>query len=217
MPKVLNIAIDGPAGSGKSTVAKMLSENLKIEYINTGAMYRAVTLLALENNLSDKNVTSLVEMLQLQEFMFQNGELFINGVNRHKECFRNKISQKVSFYSRIPEIRIILSKKQQEMSKKISLVMEGRDIGTVVLPKSKNKFFLEASVEVRARRRYQELLEKGEEADYQKVEAEIINRDKLDSEREHSPLVIAKEARVIDTSQMSINEVVKKIEENIYY
>jgi len=211
MSSFLNIAIDGPAGSGKSTVAKLLAKKLNLEYINTGAMYRAVTLLGLRNDVGSQEIDKLVELIKAHSMDFVKGELYIDGVNEHANLFKNEISLQVSYYCQPKEVRKMLVKKQQEIAAKTDIVMEGRDICTVVLPHTKNKFFVDASVDIRAKRRYLELKEKGEPADLEQLKVEIARRDKIDSEREVDPFKKAPDAIFIDTSELSIEEVVEAI------
>lgn len=210
--KNISIAIDGPAGSGKSTVAKIISEILKIEYIDTGAMYRALTLKVLDLKLDPKSAKDVISTFEKSSIDFNNNHIYLDGVNVDKEIRNNIINQNVSYIAIIKEVREGMVQVQQNLAKTKSVIMDGRDIGTVVLPSADYKFFITASVEERGRRRYEELIAKGEKnISLEAIQKEIENRDKIDSNREVSPLVQAEDAHLIDTTHMTIDEVVKKI------
>ncbi|MBS4804149.1 MAG: (d)CMP kinase [Clostridium sp.] len=207
----LSVAIDGPAGAGKSTIAKLVAKEFDLMYINTGAMYRAVALKAEENNIGDKDIDALCSLISTFEMKFENDDLILNGENIQDKITMPEISKIVSKYASIKEVREILVKLQREMSNKFDVIMDGRDIGTVVLKDSKFKFFLTATPEARAERRYKELTNRGLDVDYSTILEDIIKRDYIDSNREVDPLKKADDAIEIDTTKLSINEVVKEI------
>ncbi len=208
----ITIAIDGPAGAGKSTIAKKVAEILSIEYIDTGAMYRAITLKVLNEGLDPKSVEDVKSVLGRTSIDFRNNHIYLDNKNVDKEIRENRISKNVSYVAKIKEVREAMVKIQQELAKTKSVIMDGRDIGTVVLPNADYKFFIVASVEERARRRYKELLEKGEEGiSYEDVKKEIENRDRIDSTREISPLVKSQDAYLLDTTGKTVDECVEEI------
>lgn len=211
MNKKITIAIDGPAGAGKSTIAKILGEKLNLIYINTGAMYRAVTFKALENKIEPNDISKLVKLIDTMDICFVNDELILNGVNINKSLTTPEISNTVSKYASIKEVRIKLVEIMRRMSDKYNVIMDGRDIGTVVLKNANYKFFLTASAKERAERRYNELKEKNIDVDYDNILEEIIKRDHLDSTREVDPLKKAEDAIEIDTTGLNIKEVVAVI------
>lgn len=211
MNKKMTIAIDGPAGAGKSTIAKIIGEKFNLIYINTGAMYRAVTLKALENNIKPEEVSKLVNLIDKMDICFINDELILNGNNINSLLTTPEISNTVSKYASIKEVRIKLVEIMRRMSKKYNVIMDGRDIGTVVLKDANYKFFLTASSKERAERRFKELNEKGIAVDYNNILEEIIKRDYLDSTREVDPLKKAEDAIEIDTTGLNIMEVVDSI------
>ena len=206
------IAFDGPAGSGKSTIAKIISEKLGITYLDTGAMYRAVTLYFLENNV-DFNDESQVEInLEKIELEFINDELYLNNKDVSVQIREKNVNDNVSFVSAIRIVREKMVDLQRKMSGKKSVVLDGRDIGTVVFPNADYKFYVTASVDVRTRRRYEEELQKGiSNLSFDEVKKSMENRDYIDSNREVTPLRKADDAIEIDTSDMSIEEVLEKI------
>jgi cytidylate kinase len=209
--KKLIIAIDGYSSSGKSTIAKSLAKKLGYIYIDSGAMYRAITYKLLKNNINAENIGEIKEILKNTsiDFSIQNGE---NIIFLDNECVEDKIrtlyiSSHVSEISAIPEVREFLVKIQRELGKKGGIVMDGRDIGTVVYPNADIKFFIDADIEIRAKRRYLELKEKkGEAVNLDKVKNNLIKRDKIDSSRAHSPLKLADDAIVINTDNMTKEE-----------
>lgn len=209
---IYSIAIDGPAGAGKSTIAKLVSKKLNIEYIDTGAMYRALTLKVLNNNLNPQNPVDVIEIMESTEIDFINNHIYLDGQLVDKEIRENIINKNVSYVAIIKEVREGMVKLQQQMAKTKSVVMDGRDITTVVLPNANFKFFITASVEERGRRRYKELLEKGDTSiTLEQIINEIEKRDNIDSNREISPLKIAEDSYVIDTTNMTIEECVESI------
>ncbi|MDU4049939.1 MAG: (d)CMP kinase [Clostridium perfringens] len=211
MNKLITVAIDGPAGAGKSTIAKIIGEKFNLMYINTGSMYRAVTLKALENNISAEEVDKLLVMIDGMDMHFENDELILNGENINSLITMPNISKNVSAYASIREVRERLVNLMRKMALKYSVIMDGRDIGTVVLKDANFKFFLTASPEERADRRYKELMGKGLEVNYDEILQDIIKRDYLDSNREVDPLRKAEDAIEIDTTGIGIMGVVEKI------
>jgi CMP/dCMP kinase len=202
------VAIDGPAGAGKSTIAKLLAKRLDLMYINTGAMYRSLTLAALDNNVSADNIETLCELLESMKMYFIKDNLFVNGVDVSDRITMPDVSKSVSKYAAISEVRQRLVKIQREMSSQYNVIMDGRDIGTVVLKDAAFKFFLTAAPEKRAQRRHRELISKGISVVYEDILKDIIKRDYEDSHREVDPLVKAEDALEIDTTDMTIDGVV---------
>ena len=211
----MSIAIDGPAGAGKSTIAQKLSKIYKLMYINTGAMYRAVTLVALKNNILPNDVKALTELVLKLNMHFENDRLLLDNVDINDEITTPYIGNNVSNYAAVPEVREILVQLQQVMAGKYDVIMDGRDIGTVVLKNSKYKFFLTATAEERARRRFNEFKEKGMEVKFDDILDDIVKRDYIDTHREYNPLRKAIDAIEIDTSFMNIDQVVNSISEHI--
>ncbi|WP_298836438.1 (d)CMP kinase [Clostridium sp.] len=219
MTMEISIAIDGPAGAGKSTIAKTIGKKFNLMYINTGAMYRAVTLKAMDANISEDNVHDLVKLVGSLEMHFVEDHLYVNNEDLTNMINMPNISNNVSKYAAVPEIREILVKLQKDIAKKFNVIMDGRDIGTVVLKEAPFKFYLTASSEERAKRRYEELMAKGIEVDYNTILKDIIKRDFIDTHREINPLTKAKDAIEIDSSDLDIdgvvNEIVSYINSNI--
>lgn len=211
----VKIAIDGPAGAGKSTVAKKLAKLLGFTYIDTGAMYRAITLKVLRENISLEDEERIVEVARKSDISLDGERVFLDGEDVSEEIRKPIISEKVSVVSQIPEVREILVKKQRKIAEGKNVVMDGRDIGTVVLPDAQFKFFLTASLEERGRRRYKELKNKGTEVKYEEVLEEIKKRDSLDSGRKTSPLTVPQGAILIDTTDLTEEEVVERVYEAI--
>ena len=217
--KKLTIAIDGHASTGKSSIAKELALSLCYTYINSGSMYRAVTLYAVENNLMnliDNNIDQFINQLNNNKIHFkfnQNfiSEIFLNDRNIENEIKSLKVSRRVSIVAAIPEIRKEMVKLQKNIDRNKGIVMDGRDIGSVVFPDADLKLFLTASPEVRAKRRYKEMIDSGEKVEFQEVLENITSRDNLDSTRKDSPLIIQKDAIVIDNSFLSIEDQLLKI------
>lgn len=205
------IAIDGPAGAGKSTISKIIAKKLNIEYIDTGAMYRAVTYYFLKNNIDFKNETEIVQELEKIDIDFTDNKIFLNGKDVSKEIRTKEVNENVSNVSAVESVRIKMVDLQRSMSIKKSVLLDGRDIGTVVFPNANYKFYLIASVDIRAKRRFLEEKEKGVNLDINQIKKSIQNRDYIDSTRSISPLKKADDAIEIDTSDMSIDEVVNKI------
>jgi cytidylate kinase len=211
----LIIAIDGPAGSGKSTSAKLVAQKLGYLYIDTGAMYRAVTFLALENNVIG-NESEIVELARQNkiELEFTDGEtkVFLNGHDVSKEIRSTEVNKHVSNVSKIKDVRSLLVEKQRIMGKSGSgVVMEGRDITTVVFPNADVKIFLTASLDERANRRTKEYADTGSQVSVDDIKSNLSNRDRIDSTRDDSPLTKADDAVVIDTTNVTISEQVDLI------
>ncbi|MGM9978787.1 MAG: (d)CMP kinase [Clostridium sp.] len=206
-----SVAIDGPAGAGKSTIAKLVSKEFNLMYINTGAMYRAVALKAKENNLAPSDIEKLCSLIETMKMEFKEDDLILNGENVQDKITVPEISSIVSEYAKIKEVREKLVKLQREMSKKFNVIMDGRDIGTVVLKDAPFKFFLTATAEERAHRRFLELKGRDISCDYDKILSDIIERDYKDSHRETDPLRKADDAIEIDTTGLNIKEVTEKI------
>lgn len=212
MNKNFSIAIDGPAASGKSTVAKIISKRLNIEYIDTGAMYRALTLKVLNENIPFSNTSSIIKLTKNTIIDFKNNHIYLDGKKVDKEIRKNIINQHVSQIAKIGQVREELVKIQQNIARNKKVIMDGRDIGTVVLPNAKYKFFIWASLDERAKRRYLELKNKGEKnINLNQIKKEISMRDKIDSSRKVGPLIKSPDAYTIDTTDKSIDETVKEI------
>ena len=211
----LSVAIDGPAGAGKSTIAKIVADKLDLMYINTGAMYRAVTVKALEKNIAFTEIDKLMEMINTMDIYFENDDLFLNGENINDQITHPNISKRVSEYASVREIRVKLVEQMRKMSEKYNVIMDGRDIGTVVLKDAPYKFFLTASATERADRRFKELTGKGLEVNYDEILEDIIKRDEYDTNREVDPLRKADDALEVDTTGLNIQEVVSEILKNI--
>lgn len=211
----ISVAIDGPAGAGKSTIAKLVAKEFNLMYINTGAMYRAVALKAQENNLQPEEVEKICNLISTMEMHFENDDLILNGENIQEKITMPEISSIVSAYASIPEVRAILVKLQRDMSDKFDVIMDGRDIGTVVLKNASFKFFLTASAEERANRRYRELKSRDVNCSYDQILKDIIERDYKDTHRATDPLKKADDAIEIDSTSVDINGVVKIINEYI--
>ncbi|MHC1721184.1 MAG: (d)CMP kinase [Clostridiaceae bacterium] len=211
----LTIAVDGPAGAGKSTIAKIISEKFNIMYINTGAMYRAVTLFALRNNIPPDDTNGLCRLIGSLKMHFDKNRLIVNGEDVSELIVHPDISKRVSEYAAVREIRELLVKLQQGMALQYGVIMDGRDIGTVVLKDAFIKFYLIAGAEERARRRYKELTEKGLDVHCETILEDINKRDHIDSNRECNPLKKAADAIEIDSSLLNIDEVVQVMSDYI--
>ncbi|MDR6300443.1 (d)CMP kinase [Mesonia maritima] len=219
MKKII-IAIDGFSSTGKSTVAKQLAKKLGYVYVDTGAMYRAVTLYAMQHNFiskeyfkKEKLINSLAEIKLEFHFNTEKGfaEIYLNGKNVENEIRTLSVSQFVSTIAAVPEVRKMQVKQQHELGEKKGIVMDGRDIGTVVFPQAELKIFMTASAETRAKRRFDELIAKGENVTFQEVIQNIEERDKVDSSRKDSPLKKAEDAIVVDNSHLNPDEQFQKI------
>lgn len=211
----MRIAIDGPAAAGKSTVAKMIAKKLEYVYIDTGAMYRALTWMALNTNTDVHDEDSLGELAENVNITFENAnngqEVYLNGKNITSDIRNHDVTNNVSYVAQHGKVREKLVDMQRELADHGNVVMDGRDIGTFVLPNAEIKVFLVASVEERAERRHKENLEKGFESDLEQLKEEIRRRDEIDSKREVAPLVKAEDAVEIDTTSKSIDEVAEAI------
>ena len=209
------IAIDGHSGCGKSTTSKLVAEHFNYKYLDSGAMYRAITLYLLRNKISYDNEDAISNNLKniIITFKYVNGNqnTFLNNENVEKEIRGDKISNNVSKYSSISIIREHLVSIQKEMGKRKKIVIEGRDITTVVFPDAEIKIFMTADIEVRAKRRFEDMKNNNPEVTYSDVLENLSERDSKDSNRKDSPLRIADEAIVIDTSDLEINEQTHKI------
>lgn len=207
MSKKIVIAIDGPAGSGKSTAAKNLAERLGLVYVDTGAMYRAITYAAIRKGIADdeKAVIELAKSIKIRlKFVDGLTRVFVNGEEVTEKIRTSEVNEKVSGISKIPEVRAELVKIQRKLGEEGNLIAEGRDTTTVVFPDADLKIFLTASIDERARRRYKEFVEKGVQISLEEVKANLEKRDKMDSEREVSPLKKANDAIVFDNTHTSI-------------
>ncbi len=212
MTRNYSIAIDGPAGAGKSTVAKIVAKKLNFEYIDTGAMYRAYTLKVLQNNLDPENQNEVKSLLDSTDIYFVDNQIYLDGKMIDDEIRDNRISDNVSYIASIKEVRSKMVSLQQKMAASKSVVMDGRDITTVVLPKADYKFYVTASVEERGNRRYLELMNKGvQDITLQSVIENIRRRDEIDSTREESPLTRTEDSVLVDTTDLSIEETVDMI------
>jgi cytidylate kinase len=215
LTKKITIAIDGFSSTGKSTLAKQLAKHLGYIYVDTGAMYRAVAFFAMQNNLISSDSFNKVELVNqlkdiILEFKFNTdlgfAEMYLNGDNVEKAIRTIEVSGFVSKVAEVSEVRAKLVEQQQEMGKNKAIVMDGRDIGTVVFPDAELKVFMTASASTRAQRRYDELLQKGDVVTYEEVLKNVEERDYIDTHREDSPLVMASDAVEIDNSYLNREE-----------
>ncbi|MBQ9028633.1 MAG: (d)CMP kinase [Lachnospiraceae bacterium] len=212
---MINIAIDGPAGAGKSTIAKAVAAKKGYIYVDTGAMYRAMALFILRNGIDPEDAAAISAKCTEADITIEYRDgaqvVLLGGENVNDYLRTPQVSDMASRTSVNGDVRRKLVELQQQLARRQNVVMDGRDIGTVVLPDAQVKIFLTASVEVRAGRRYKEMNEKGEEADLEAIKAQIKERDERDMNREISPLKQAEDAVLVDTSDMSIDEVVERI------
>ena len=219
MDKKLIIAIDGPAGAGKTTIAKSLASKLNIPYISTGALYRALALKCLQNGLdaSSEDVATQIANTTTVSTTYQNGRqiIWLDGVDVTDKLYTDSVSDVASKISTHKVIRRHILEAQRKIAQNQSVVMDGRDIGSIVLPMANYKFYLDADVGVRAQRRYDELIKKGEKVSYQEVLDDLKERDFRDKTRNISPLVVCKDAIAIDCTNLSISQVVDKFLEYI--
>lgn len=204
------IAIDGPSGAGKSTVAKLLSKELGFEYIDTGAMYRALAYKAYNQGI-EINESQIEDMLKTTHIDYHDNQIYLDGKNVENLIREETISLAASKISALKIVREKMVELQRKIAANKNAVLEGRDIGTIVFPDADYKFFITASVEERAKRRYEQLKAGNIKADYDSVLRDLIKRDQNDSTREHAPLKMAEDAVYIDTSKMELKEVVKTI------
>ncbi len=210
-----NVAIDGPAGAGKSTIAKRIARRLGYIYVDTGAMYRAMAYYLIQNQVDAADQEAIAAACQHADISicYQDGEqvVLLNGENINAYLRTEAVGNMASVSSVVPEVRKKLVELQQKLARETDVVMDGRDIGTVVLPDADVKVYLTASVETRAKRRFLELQEKGEPADLAKIAADIEDRDYRDMHRDISPLRQAEDATLVDSSDMTIDQVVERI------
>jgi len=210
-----NVAIDGPAGAGKSTIAKAVAKKKNLIYVDTGAMYRAMAVFMIREGISADDVDAICSKCQEADITlgYENGEqvVYLAGENVNAYLRTEEVGNMASAISPHPPVRAKLVELQKALAAKNDCIMDGRDIGTCVLPNAQVKIYLTASSEVRAKRRYDELTAKGESCDLEKIKADIEERDYRDMHREHSPLKQAEDAILVDTSQMTIDEVIEHI------
>jgi len=216
----LIIAIDGPAAVGKSTMGKLIARELSYTYIDTGAIYRAITWKVLKNNISKNDENMISDLVSNTCITIERENtnslkdyyhIFVDGEDVTEEIRNPRIDQNVSQIARLPKIRKQLIYPQRELAEKGNIVMEGRDIGSVILPKADIKLYFTASEEERIKRRYKELIDKGYNVDYEEVKKQIVQRDEIDSKRKYAPLIKAKDAVLIDSTEKSIEEVKDEI------
>lgn len=211
----VNIAIDGPAGAGKSTIAKLLAKKMGFVYVDTGAMYRAMAYYFLTNQIDSNNQDQIESAAQSVDvtLKYEEGQqiVLLNGENINDKIRNEEVGNMASATSIYPKVRTKLVALQQKLAETTNVIMDGRDIGSVVLPNADVKFYLTASSEVRAKRRFDELSAKGIECDINQIEKDIIERDDRDMHRETSPLTICDDAVLVDSSYMTIEEVVDKM------
>lgn len=211
----MNIAIDGPAGAGKSSIAKLVAKRMNYVYVDTGAMFRTMAYYFMNENMDvakEEAVTENCDKIDIS-IQYQEGEqhIFLNGTDVSSEIRREEVGKAASVIAKYPAVRTKLLNLQREIAAKNDVIMDGRDIGTVVLPQAECKVYLTASSRERARRRYKELQEKGEVCDLNEIEKDIIARDEQDMSREIAPLKQAEDATLVDSSDMTISEVVEEI------
>ncbi|WP_425800386.1 (d)CMP kinase [Desulfitobacterium sp. Sab5] len=214
MKKNLQIAIDGPAGAGKSTIAKAIAKRLGIFYVDTGAMYRAIALKSLRLNIPVDHEEEVGHMVQQTEIELDHSEerrVFCDGQDVTEAIRSPEVSRKVSTIAAYPVVRQRLVQLQRQEAKRGAVIMDGRDIGTFVLPEADLKIFLTASIEERAHRRWRELLKAGKEVPVNEVKQDMEKRDRQDTEREASPLQPAHDALILDTTELTIEEIVDRI------
>ncbi len=212
---MLNIAIDGPSGAGKSTIAKEIAKRLNIIYLDTGAMYRAIGLKAVRLNIDtndSEGVTAILDDTNI-EIKYQDGVqiIYLDGEDVSTAIREHHISKAASNVSKIPAVRLKLVKMQREIAAKNNVVLDGRDITSYVLKDANNKFYLTATPEERAKRRYKELLEKGQNVQYDTILADINDRDYNDTHRDFAPLTLTEDSMYIDSTNLTINEAIDKI------
>ena len=210
-----NVAVDGPAGAGKSTIAKLVAKKKGYIYVDTGAMYRGLAIHFLDHGIKAGDTEEIIEAAEHADvtIRYEDGmqQVYVNGENVTARLRSEEVGRMASATSPIPEVRAKLLELQKSLAREQDVIMDGRDIGTCVLPDADVKIFLTASVEKRAKRRYDELVEKGEQCDLKTIEEDIRKRDEQDSTRELAPLRQAEDAHLVDSSDMTIQEVVDAI------
>ena len=211
----LVIAIDGPAGAGKSTISKLIAKNLGINYIDTGAMYRAITYKCIKEDIDVNDIQRVVDLCSRTDVDFVDNYIYLDGQRLNEEIRTLQVSSRVSDVAKIPQVREILLEKQREIGKRSDVILDGRDVGTHIFPDAKYKFFLNASAQERGRRRYQELIDKGQSVVLEEIIEDIKKRDYIDSTREVAPLVKADDAIEVDTTSMTIDQVVTYISDMV--
>jgi CMP/dCMP kinase len=205
------IAIDGPAGAGKSTIAKKLAVRIGYTYIDSGAMYRALTLKVLREEIPMKELDSIISLAVKTDIDFRNNSIYLDGKLADEEIREENVNRNVSYIAAIPAVRKLMVELQRRISKNKNVVMDGRDVGTVIFPSAYVKLYITASVDERAERRYNELKQKGFDAEIQDIKAQIEKRDFIDSTRDDSPLAAAEDAVIIDTTGEGVEEILKDI------
>ena len=211
----LVIAIDGPAGAGKSTISKLIAKNLGINYIDTGAMYRAITYKCIKEDIDVNDIQRVVDLCSRTDVDFVDNYIYLDGQRLNEEIRTLQVSSRVSDVAKIPQVRDFLLEKQREIGKRSDVILDGRDVGTHIFPDAKYKFFLNASAQERGRRRYQELIDKGQSVVLEEIIEDIKKRDYIDSTREVAPLVKADDAIEVDTTSMTIDQVVTYISDMV--
>lgn len=205
------IAVDGPAGAGKSTISKLIAKKLNINYIDTGAMYRAVTYKCLSEGIDVKNEEAVIEIAKRTDIDFRDNNIYLDSKVVNEEIRTREVSANVSDVAKIKEVRYLMVDVQREIGTRNDVILDGRDIGSYVFPNADYKFFLVATPEERGRRRYKELCEKGFEGTLEEIIKDIEKRDEIDSNREFAPLKKADDAIEIDTTGLGIDEVVEAV------
>ena len=210
------IAIDGPAGAGKSTVAKLIAKELGFLYIDTGAMYRALTLKVLENKIALDDIARIIELakntrVELRNNQFYSQEVLVDGKDVTAEIRQPRITQFVSDIAKIKGVREVMLALQRNSAKQGNVVLDGRDIGTVVFPNADKKFYIDAEFKERVKRRYKELNELGQNVTLKDIDSDLRNRDTIDSTRQFAPLKKAEDATYIDTTNMTVEQVVNEL------
>ena len=213
--KKIMIAIDGHSSTGKSTTAKRVAKALQYVYIDTGAMYRAITYKCLKLGIDINDRQKVVDLCSRTEVDFVDNSIYLDGVRLGEEIRTLEVSSKVSDVAKIPQVREFLLEKQREIGKRSDVILDGRDVGTHIFPDTKYKFFLNASAQERGRRRYQELVDKGQTVVLEDIIEDIKKRDYIDSTREVAPLVKADDAIEVDSTSMTIDQVVTYISDMV--
>ncbi|HOE57489.1 MAG TPA: (d)CMP kinase [Bacillota bacterium] len=205
------IAIDGPAGAGKSTIAKMLARSIGYTYIDSGAMYRAITLKVLRENIPLERVDIIINLTEETDIDFMENSIYLDGKVVDKEIREENVNMNVSYVSAIPGVRRLMVAQQRKISQDKNVVMDGRDVGTVIFPSADIKLFITASVDERAKRRFIEMEQKGYDVEIQDIKLQIEKRDHIDSTRSDSPLKAAFDSIIIDTTGKNIEEVFNEV------